>query len=566
MGAGDLQEARARFFALSAAAVASSAAGNVTASAAGDSSSGGPVSVSSITITLLPGEAIVLPFILVSFDAGEILPSQALSTEAKVSGSGGPASKGDGLEARPMQVPAAALLRTATAAAFGAESSAASSNSMIVAMPSAAGSGLIGASQDSTFEAAAALQPASTPAAASSAEAEPSLSSLGLIPTKLGPELATSPFQRRAEVTITAKHSEVTAALLRVDISPTPLIGLSRTLVFFFGQGQYCRGVLPLPPVPAFPGQGADGSEGSFVKIPETDRVVASVTSPPVNAAATTPASALESAWLQRLLKFRYSLSSPSSPTSAASPSGGMGCFHVCLYNDGFGASLNEVWRVLVLPLQPLSVHCLVGQTSTVDVLVRGSGNAASDSVQLVTSHPSELTFAPPAGDKPFFLPAMLTRLRFNVTPSFAASAQASRKHAVFLLDSNTKAIQQGWWVSASSSLPAISRAYQIPLRVGQRADKRIPYTNEFAEPRGYKVLTSDPQLVTIKGSGNTHAGEGGAAGSDEMIVPAHSRGMIRLSIGPIHALGRAEVLLFVNDSSTGANEDCLLLQVDVGV
>jgi hypothetical protein len=113
--------------------------------------------------------------------------------------------------------------------------------------------------------------------------------------------------------------------------------------------------------------------------------------------------------------------------------------------------------------------------------------------------------------------------------------------------------------------------------------DKRIPYANEWQAPRAFTVRSSHPHLVALRGQEGDGDGDavgagtvgsrvasssGGSAAASgavtQLRIPALSRGMIRLRIGPLMGVGSAEVLLFVSNE-VGQAEEALLLQITVG-
>ena len=303
---------------------------------------------------------------------------------------------------------------------------------------------------------------------------------------------------------------------------------MHRTFEFDVNEGELVRAALPLPPVPADAvAAGALVVPAAFVRVPD-GRVVASV-SESVEAAG----GAVVAARAARALHFRVRTGAFPDATT----------FLVLLYDDAYYARLAEVWQVTLRSRIRCSLRALVGQATRGELLLAEAGTSLARRCRLTTSHPRELAFA---SDAPTFalLPGTTNRLQFTFTPA----APGDRKVVVQLVDVATGALVASWLLRTSNALPAVSRTYTVPLPVGGRADKKIPYVNAWDAPRRFRVVSTNPGLVTVK--------------EPLLALPAHGRDAIRIGIGPAPAFGREDVLLFINDGDDGQNEETLLLQV----
>jgi hypothetical protein len=625
-----IQAGRRRFLrALARAAGAAAAANSSTAAGAGAShgiDGVSSVSPTRLSFTVRRGQVVVLPFVLLSYEGGDPAPEPA---EHDLAAAAAVALRLDSLDDGGVLGP-------------GAVSASVFARAAALTLP-----------PHRLFDSSSsASQPGPITASSGGGIGAPGTHNPCLYPLRLSPELLPYATPRRAEITVSARHSAATVALLSVLVAPRPMPPVTRTLLYCAGEGEMLRGAVPLPPVPFFThllqqqagpsaaysilGPGASESYAAasgpyaaaalpplFVRVPEA-HVAASIadTEPPAAASVLQHTFAprphhqqRQQALQHRELRFRLQ-------------AGGFGClsaFHLCLYTDPHAAGLQEVWRVVVLPLRKVALHTLVGQTSAAELTVRGplsmpptaaagryatlgdvigSGAAASAlplhlrTAELACSHPSEVAFPPPH-DRPFLLPPGLlphpaatgaaagasatpvgpSRLRLSVTPHLPGQ----RRHAVLLLDSASRGILDGWYIHSAAALPAVTRSYAVSVPVGVRVDKRIPYANEWQSPRTFTVRSSHPHLVTLRGQEGDGDGGGagtGAAGSRlalssggsaaasgavaRLRIPALSRGMIRLRIGPLMGVGCAEVLLFVSNES-GQAEEALLLQITVG-
>ncbi len=123
--------------------------------------------------------------------------------------------------------------------------------------------------------------------------------------------------------------------------------------------------------------------------------------------------------------------------------------------------------------------------------------------------------------------------------------ARTALLHAV---DEDDKRVLCAWLVNLTVRAPAVSRTYDVLVRVGEPASKRIVYHNPWARPQTFVVRSSSPSVVAVR--------------NERLDVAANGSAFIHLWFAPCASPCRRDSYVLVGDAG-GRSEDCLLIRVE---
>ena len=132
-----------------------------------------------------------------------------------------------------------------------------------------------------------------------------------------------------------------------------------------------------------------------------------------------------------------------------------------------------------------------LGQSTTGNCIVYGLQNTTT--VQCFTSDPDALHIREPGE---FQLEPHTPRpLNIVHHPSRVGTFQ----HLVHIVDVDVKRLVSAILVVAHVQAPVVTKEFLIELTRGKGASKRVPYLNPSGVPRSYRILTDQPDLVSLK-------------------------------------------------------------------
>ena len=221
-----------------------------------------------------------------------------------------------------------------------------------------------------------------------------------------------------------------------------------------------------------------------------------------------------------------------------------MGDFYILMFDDPWRCRLSEIWHVIVVSRLRKDVQAKLGQASPIEFTVPGDNHLRH--VRAYASNELETRF----------LPSSVFQLVPNAVNSFKASftplgAPGTRKTHVHLVDVDTKQLVAAWILTCVAAPPQVTKDYDVDVRVGEAAHKKISYENPWNRRRSYQLMSSDPNVMRPK--------------VNELQIQPHGREFMRLYIAPLDRAGRIEVFLMVNDER-GQNEDCFRVNVNASL
>lgn len=216
------------------------------------------------------------------------------------------------------------------------------------------------------------------------------------------------------------------------------------------------------------------------------------------------------------------------------------------LYDDPYHTSLSEIWRVLVHSLHRIDVNCVLGQTNTASLVLRGS--SFSRTVECYTDHRDELMIMTPS---PFSLLAnSLNEISMLVRPKTLETTEMLLNIVGIILahiDLNQKSLVSGWNVVLHSTSPSVTKSFEITCPKGKQLSKRVSYRNPYSFKKTFYLKTDKPSLLQFK---------------DEVLeMDAGGTQYIGLKFAPCTNLPATVILVFINDESDKI-EECLSVRV----
>ncbi|KAJ3416505.1 Nephrocystin-4 [Chytridiales sp. JEL 0842] len=209
-------------------------------------------------------------------------------------------------------------------------------------------------------------------------------------------------------------------------------------------------------------------------------------------------------------------------------------------YDDPHHTSLVEVWRVFVHSLYRLDVNCILGQTNSASLVIRGS--TFSRTAQCYSNMPDELMVVAPA---PLMLTAnSLTEVGLLLRPRVAAVKDI----ILNVVDCDQRCLISSWLVVSHATTPSVTKAFEITVPKGKSVNKRVSYTNPYNVRKLFRLKTNADHLVQFR-DGNALDLEGGASQ------------YIGLRLLPNSNTAAAELLIFLNDEADKI-EECLKIKV----
>ena len=201
--------------------------------------------------------------------------------------------------------------------------------------------------------------------------------------------------------------------------------------------------------------------------------------------------------------------------------------FYALLYADSSCCALLERWRVVVHSLRRHDLSGTVGQTARSSVALRGG--AADRRVRCYTSSPATIRVSP----ETFVLKAgALAELRLEYAPRAAGRADDT----LHVVCEHSHEVVCAVALVCRAANPPVSKSFELSLPAGRATEKKIAYTNPFAEERTFQVRTSHPLLLEVR--------------PEAMRLAAGERRYFGLAFLPHEAARDAKetVMVFIND------------------
>ena len=218
-----------------------------------------------------------------------------------------------------------------------------------------------------------------------------------------------------------------------------------------------------------------------------------------------------------------------------------IGSFYIILYNDAYQSEQHEVWKVVIQSRQRLDLHGPVGSSSILDLVVQGDKFA-----RRARAHASfttdQLSFVP---DTPFQLvPGAYNR----VGVKFAPSHIGTKRLQLNLVDVDSKELISSWLLTTTATAPAVTRSYDVDVVGNNAVNKKIIFRNPWDIARRFHISSSDESIMRVRVP-TVEVAPGGSA-------------YLRLWFNAIP--DTQDVFLFLNDATTGQNEESFLFRVHV--
>jgi len=189
---------------------------------------------------------------------------------------------------------------------------------------------------------------------------------------------------------------------------------------------------------------------------------------------------------------------------------------------------------------QRLDVHGPVGNSSTVDLVVRGDKFARRARAHASCSY-DKIDFAP---DVPFQLvPGAYNRVAMRFSPR----GMGTRRLQVNLVDVDSRELISGWILTTTATAPAVMRSYDVDALIGKPMNKKIIFQNPWDVPRRFVLTSSDETIMKPRNA--------------TMEVAPHGTAYLRLWFNAKTSEAATEVYLFLNDDA-GQNEEAFAFRV----
>ena len=189
--------------------------------------------------------------------------------------------------------------------------------------------------------------------------------------------------------------------------------------------------------------------------------------------------------------------------------------------------------------LSRLDVNCLVGQTNSASLVARG--HSITRNAVCYSNLPNQVFMQNPG---PFKL--MANSLNEVIT---LIRPDALDGHEIILniVDIDTRTLMSSWLMVIHTSLPTVTKVFDIKLPKGKSSNKRVSYTNPFLHPKILSLRTDSPDLVQFKES--------------VLHLEGGSTQFIGMRFAPCSNLKTAELLVFLNNE-LDVIEECLCVKI----
>lgn len=117
----------------------------------------------------------------------------------------------------------------------------------------------------------------------------------------------------------------------------------------------------------------------------------------------------------------------------------------------------------------------------------------------------------------------------------------------IHLVDTESHELVSGWLIQTSTSLPLVTKTFDIQVSMNEATLKKIMYTNPWDSSRKYVIRSSDETLMKPRYA--------------HFQVEAHGDEYLRLWFAPGTKRETRDLFLFINDASDDQNEECLLIR-----
>ncbi|KXS11734.1 hypothetical protein M427DRAFT_421770 [Gonapodya prolifera JEL478] len=214
--------------------------------------------------------------------------------------------------------------------------------------------------------------------------------------------------------------------------------------------------------------------------------------------------------------------------------------FHLLCFEDPHHTTLLGRWRVELHSMMRMDVNCILGQTNTALMVVRGT--ATSRTVQCFSSLPEELTTQPLGA-------FILTANALNEVTLFVRPKSVGNKEIlVNIMDVNEGQLIASWTIVCHCLAPTVTKSFDVRLQTCRGSSKRVSYTNPYPAPKKFTLRTDRPDLLSFK--------------EVEIEMEAGGTRYIHIRFMPRTTKGNVEAFVFINDEQDRL-EECLKVKCE---
>lgn len=216
-----------------------------------------------------------------------------------------------------------------------------------------------------------------------------------------------------------------------------------------------------------------------------------------------------------------------------------MQSLYFIFYNDEHCTSVHEIWRTFIHSVFRLDVNCIVGQTNSTSLVIRGP--SVSKNAMCFSSMPQEVSVGTSGPLK--LIANSLNEIIVQLRPG----AQEGNDVLLNIVDSDSFSLLSSWLIVVHSTLPTITKVFELKLPKGKTSNKKVSYTNPFLQRKVLSIQSDSPHLLQFKESVLDF--DGGATQ------------YIGLRFSACSNLNTADILIFLNNEFDRV-EECLSIKV----
>lgn len=215
---------------------------------------------------------------------------------------------------------------------------------------------------------------------------------------------------------------------------------------------------------------------------------------------------------------------------------------YLMIYNDKYMISPVEIWRLCIHSVQRLSHSMIMGESSLVKLNIKGDHRNrriiyhahSSNTIKVIT--PSSHIISPHS----------LNEVILSIKTLYTGDTRI----LISAKDDNTGDILMIWYITITTQLPTISKAFNINLPVGTDQDlkKNISWTNPYSKRKKFHISTTCPDLVCIK--------------PDILKLQSSETVNILLYFSSSSSPQTQDIIIFINNSSDYI-EECFLIKTN---
>lgn len=243
--------------------------------------------------------------------------------------------------------------------------------------------------------------------------------------------------------------------------------------------------------------------------------------------------------------------------------------YHILLYADLQCAVLLECWRIVVHAVMPLELGPgPAGQATSLDLVVRGG---VSDRPVMVFAKPSPVVDVQLPQHSLTLAANALTRLPLTIRPLLPCTRGSTLLNLVSMPAGASGAAERtggrllvaSWRLTFTSSLPPISRVFDLAIPLMTSSSKRIAYVSPWRLERRLTAVVSHPNLLAVTIGNHDSHGDTVTSNGDAASVLSPSSGTVdfRLDFRPVPRPCLADIFIYLLDDG-GVMEDAMVVRV----